>query len=266
MSVRAFSFGGGVQSTAALVLAARGEIDFPLFLFANVGADSENPATLDYVEKIAKPYAAARGIELCEVRRIRRNGEPETLMERIDRDLRSVPIPMRSAGGGAGNRTCTGDFKIKVIAKELRRRGATRESPAVTGLGISREEWQRMRSDSGIPYQVLAYPLIDLGMDRQDCLNVIAREGLPIPQKSSCYFCPFHRIAEWRRMKREQPDLFRQSVELERRLSQRNVEIGRIPVFLTAKGRALEEVLGEYDQMDLFDEGASCDVAGYCHV
>ena len=31
MALRFFSYGGGVQSTAALVLAARGEIDFPTF-------------------------------------------------------------------------------------------------------------------------------------------------------------------------------------------------------------------------------------------
>lgn len=41
--LRVFSFGGGVQSTAALVLAAQGEIDFTAFIFANVGADSEHP-------------------------------------------------------------------------------------------------------------------------------------------------------------------------------------------------------------------------------
>lgn len=40
----------------------RGEIDFPLFIFANVGDDSENPATIAYVEGIAKPYAAEHGI------------------------------------------------------------------------------------------------------------------------------------------------------------------------------------------------------------
>jgi 3'-phosphoadenosine 5'-phosphosulfate sulfotransferase (PAPS reductase)/FAD synthetase len=47
--IRVFSYGGGVQSTAALVLAAQGVIDYHTFLFANVGEDSENPDTLAYV-------------------------------------------------------------------------------------------------------------------------------------------------------------------------------------------------------------------------
>ena len=45
MTLRVFSYGGGVQSTAALVLASQHKIDFKTFLFCNVGDDSENPAT-----------------------------------------------------------------------------------------------------------------------------------------------------------------------------------------------------------------------------
>ena len=62
MSVRAFSYGGGVQSTACLVLAVEGRIDFKTFLFANVGADSEHPDTLDYVYQVAMPYAKSCGL------------------------------------------------------------------------------------------------------------------------------------------------------------------------------------------------------------
>src|SRR5258708_98613 len=46
--LKVFSFGGGVQSVAALVLAAQGKIDYRHFVFCNVGDDSENPATLEY--------------------------------------------------------------------------------------------------------------------------------------------------------------------------------------------------------------------------
>ncbi len=40
MTLRSVSYGGGVQSTALLVLAAQGDIDFPLFLFANAVCDT----------------------------------------------------------------------------------------------------------------------------------------------------------------------------------------------------------------------------------
>ena len=60
--LKVFSYGGGVQSTAALVLAAEGTIDYRTFVFCNVGEDSENPATLAYVHEYAQPYAAAHGL------------------------------------------------------------------------------------------------------------------------------------------------------------------------------------------------------------
>lgn len=53
-ALRAVSYGGGVQSTALLVLAARGEIDFPLFLHADVGHDSEAKGTIRYVREVAE--------------------------------------------------------------------------------------------------------------------------------------------------------------------------------------------------------------------
>ncbi len=49
--LRVCSYGGGVQPTALLVLAAQGTIDYRTFLFCNVGDDSEHPATLCYVRE-----------------------------------------------------------------------------------------------------------------------------------------------------------------------------------------------------------------------
>lgn len=167
--IRSVSYGGGVQSTALLVLAARRVIDFPLFLFANVGDDSEHPATLRYVREVAKPYADEHGIELVELHRTMRDGSQETLMGRIERRPKSIPIPIRMGEGGApGNRTCTLDFKIRVIAKELKRRGASEATPATVAIGFSVDEITRVKP-SREPLEVFAHPLLDLGMSRQDC-------------------------------------------------------------------------------------------------
>src|SRR2546421_4325332 len=72
-NLKVFSFGGGVQSTAALVLAAQGIIDYRVFLFCNVGEDSENPETLRYFSEYARPYAQAHGLYLQEIRRRLKN-------------------------------------------------------------------------------------------------------------------------------------------------------------------------------------------------
>lgn len=68
--VKAFSFGGGVQSMAALVLAATGELDYRTFLMANVGDDSEHPGTIRYLHQHAIPYAEAHGLELVVLDRV----------------------------------------------------------------------------------------------------------------------------------------------------------------------------------------------------
>jgi hypothetical protein len=130
--------------TAALVLAAAGRIDFRTFLFANVGADSEYPGTLTYFEQYAKPYAAANDLELIELHRVRRDGSRETLYGRLTKPgSRSLPTPVRMSNGAPGTRSCTADFKIRVVGKWLKAHGASAENPATVGIGISTNEIMR---------------------------------------------------------------------------------------------------------------------------
>jgi hypothetical protein len=267
MSVRAMSFGGGVQSTAMLVLAAKGEIDFPVALFANVGDDSEHPAALEYIRNHSRPYAEKHGIEFVELRRHKKDGSEETIIGRIRDGSKSIGIPVRMNGSGApGTRQCTQDFKIKVVAKELKRRGATNDDPATIALGISTDEFQRMRTSSGIPYELLSYPLIDLRLSRDDCKKITEDAGLPPAPKSSCWFCPFHRVAEWDRMRKDEPVLFSKSIDLERFVNERQSALGKDPVWFSSRRRPLDQAFPEIDQLSLFDDdGATCDIGGYCH-
>lgn len=260
--MRVFSFGGGVQSVAVLVLAAQGKVQYDHFLFANVGHDSENPDTLRYVEQVANPYAAQHGIDLIELHRTKRNGQPETLYEHVAGNARSVIIPVRMSNGAPGNRGCTSDFKVKVIAKWLKEHGASKGQPAVTGLGISTDEAQRARKESGIAWQVLEYPLLQLGLSRRDCMALIADAGLPVPPKSACFFCPYKRKAEWQEMRRTQPELFEKAVALERRINEKRKEIGKDDVYLHPSLYPLEQVVGI--QQPLFED-KDCD-SGYCFL
>lgn len=273
MPIRAISYGGGVQSTALLVLAAQRVIDFPLALFSNVGDDSEHPATLAYYHTHAVPYAARHGIELVELTK-QPKGQPRTLYGVLTNpDSRSIGIPARLGGSGQpARRSCTVDFKIKRVIGELKRRGATATDPATTALGISIDEYHRMRTDSGIPQQLLTYPLIDLRLSRDDCKALIETAGLPVPPKSSCYFCPFHSLTTWRAMRTNEPDLFAKSVALEAQLSERHQRLpdkhgnSRGPIFFTDTQRPLTDATEPTGQLDLFPEtDASCDIGGYCH-
>src|SRR2546421_1173034 len=143
---------GGVQSTVLLVLAAQQRIDFGVFLFANVGEDSEDPATLAYVNRYAKPYAALHGIQLVELHRQRRDGSTETLYGRLTKDgSRSLPIPVRMSNGAPGTRSCTADFKIRVVGRWLKAHGATPTDRATVGIGISLDEIERVNNRRAQP-------------------------------------------------------------------------------------------------------------------
>lgn len=170
--LRAIAYGGGAQSTALLVLAATGRIDYQTFLFANVGDDSEDPATLDYLERYAKPYAAANGIDLHELHRIRRDGTTETLYGRLTKEgSRSLPIPVRMSNGAPGTRSCTVDFKIVVMGRWLKANGASPDNKATVGIGISLDEIARVNNRRAMPYEHPVYPLLDHEppLRRSDC-------------------------------------------------------------------------------------------------
>lgn len=296
MTLRVVSFGGGVQSTALLVLAAQRRIDFPVFLMANVGDDSEDPRTLDYVRDVAMPYAAEHGIELHLLDRVRRDGTVETLWGRLmnDRECReckgtgtlddaecgrcagsgraesrSLTIPVRMDNGKPGGRACTADFKIAVTGKWVKQHGATADNPATIAIGISADEIHRANAKRVEPHERVVYPLIGIGentglrMTRQDCMNTIAAAGLPVPGQSSCFFCPMHRPAVWDDLKRERPDLFAKSVELELTLNRRRAARGKDNVWLTRFARPLDEVTRDTELLPLADGDGSCD-SGWC--
>jgi hypothetical protein len=271
MSLRVIAYGGGVQSTALCVLATEGRLDeimggpVDAALFCNVGDDSEDPATLAFVN-YALPWFANRGLTVETLQRHRRDGSVETLRGRLTRpDTRSLAVPLYGTQGKmVVPRSCTADFKVAVIAKWLKQRGATADNPATVAIGISTDEWHRVGAGREEAWERRLYPLIDLDLDRAACMRLIADAGLPVPPKSSCYFCPFHKLSVFQEMRRDRPALFDQAAEVERIVSDKQVAVGRNPVFLTRYGRPLADAVGEaQDRLDGF-EGA-CD-EGYCFV
>jgi hypothetical protein len=268
MSLTTISYGGGVQSTAMLVLAAQGRLgyDIDAALFANVGDDSEHPATTAYVRDVATPWAAERGLPVHTLDRVKRDGTVETLMGRLMKEgSRSLPIPIRMSNGAPGNRSCTADFKIKVVGKWLKANGASKDNPATVCIGISTDEIQRVSNKRAMPYERPVYPLIELGLDRTACQRVISDAGLQVPGKSSCFFCPFHRPQMWAEMRRDEPELFFKAADLEATLNRRRDELGKDHVWLTRFNRPLAEAIGEaQDMLPIFaPDVETCD-EGYC--
>lgn len=249
--IKAFSFGGGVQSVAALVLAAQGEIDYDTFLFSNVGDDSEYPETIKYFREFAVPYAEKNGLKLIELKKYYSDGTTETLWQKLHRTENSIDIPMRMPSGVPGRRSCTRDFKIRVISKWMVENGATKKNPGIVGIGISVDEIRRMKP-SQLKHLINDHPLIDLEMSRDDCEKIILSAGLPIPPKSSCFFCPLHSVKKWKELHETRPELFSLCVDLEKMINDRRSKNGKPPLYLMRYGKPLDEVFkSNYNKEEL---------------
>lgn len=282
--LRLFSFGGGVQSTAVLVLQAMGKLKVPYhaFVFCNVGDDSENPDTLVYVREHVIPFCQKHGIPFFEVQKTR-FGVVDTLLQALYRDNRSVSIPAyMSFSGAPGNRTCTEDHKIVVVDKLVKWFKIVRW--CVIGLGISVDEMKRLKdtdwhdSYTGPKAKKAKkigfnkrrdYPLVDLRLSRQNCQRIIEDAGLPPAPKSSCWFCPFMKLSQRIEQKRNRPDLFQASVNVEKRINEKRAILGKDELFLVKSPKGvlvpLDQAVGDQLPMFLDDTGIddSCD-EGVC--
>ena len=268
--VRLFSFGGGVQSTAVMVLQSLGKLPLPYdnFIFSNVGNDSESPLTIEYMRNYTIPFAKKHGIELIEVQKTTFK-KPETLLDFMYRTPKSVPIPVRQSGGTPVGRSCTATWKIDVINKWIKTNGY---SHAVTGLGISLDEYQRMRGEKWHDkygkaklgfWRKREHPLIDLRLTRQDCIKIIESVGLPRPPKSACWFCPFTKRNEWIEIKKSNVALFDEACKLEAHLSHKSGK----PLYIhpPVSGAMVKLVNAVPNQMSIFDiiDDETCE-SGYC--
>jgi len=264
-----FSFGGGVQSVAAMVLAAQGKIPYDTFVFSNVGHDSENPSTLEYIEQIVAPYMQQHKLRFEVVQRLNKAQQPVTLYEyNMNPNNRSVTIPAHLKDGGPGQRSCTSDWKVRVIDKWIKTHCT---GLVYVGLGISVDEFTRMKKLKPValrkagPLKSTRYPLIDLRLTRDACIRIIQAEGLPIPEKSSCWFCPFHSAKAWLDLSVQQPDLFAKAVDLEEHINAKRELKGKDQLRLHTSWKPLSQVVSG-DQMAMFpEEDDNCE-GGYCFV
>ena len=269
------SLGAGVQSSTMALMASRGElldiqVDFAIF------ADTQ-----DESKKIYDWLGWLEGQLSFPVYRVTRGKLSDRSLEmRVTKDGRrfsktDIPLYTLSKKGSEGMipfRSCTADFKIKPILKELRSRCGIKRGQkiaTVTSLiGISYDEQQRMK-DSRDAWVVNRWPLVELRMRRYDCLEWMKRKGYPEPPRSSCVYCPFHSNKEWRRLETEEPEEFQKAVKFEKDLqsAKKNSENFHSTPFLHQSRKPLDEIDFRSDVergQGLLDFQDECD--GMCGV
>ena len=164
-----------MNTTALMILLIKKRMPLDEAVFADTGA--ELPETYHNV-KLAENYLGRRGIPMTIVRS--KNG---TL---YDTCVRRKVVPSQIW------RWSTRDYKVTPIHAHYR----SLKSHIFEYLGIAYDEIERMKENK-MPYITSLFPLIDEKLSRQDCIDIITKEGFPIPIKSGCYFCPFNTDGRW---------------------------------------------------------------------
>jgi hypothetical protein len=197
-ALRVISLGAGVQSTTLALMAAQGEIGpMPDYaIFADTGWE---PAAvyrhLDWLESVL-PFP---------VHRAKRPGDDlgQLAMRIAVEDItKSAMLPYFTANpDGMLPRQCSKEFKSRVVGRAIKALLGDKHKRGVKSveqwLGISLEEMQRMK-DAEQAFIQNRFPLIEVRMNRNDCLAWMAKNGYPKPPKSACIFCPYHNQEEWR--------------------------------------------------------------------
>jgi hypothetical protein len=172
---------------------------------------------------------------------------------------------------GMLRRQCTNDYKIQPIRQKIRKlcnvpykKHFPKDKYVEQWIGISTDEIQRMKPARD-KYILNRHPLIEAKMSRQDCLNYLKKENIPLPEKSACIVCPYHNDAYWHFMKTERTSEFQDAVEFDKKIRTGSRKI-RDKLYLHRSCKPLDEIefnKEENDkQLDMFNN--ECE--GMCGV
>ena len=282
IAYRALSLGAGVQSTVLALLLSRNDrrlrrLGYPkpdAAVFADTGWEPDYVYRhLDWLEsELSYPLIRVSAGDLRENLPRARTATGHRFVD--------VPLFTVNPDGKKGmlRRQCTNHYKVTPITKRVRAlAGGKRGRPfpkdrrVEMWLGISSDEVLRMKP-SREPWIDHRWPLIDLGMSRQDCLDWFDGEYperyLP---RSACVICPYRSDAHWLELKQAEPKSYAEAVEFDRWLRRRTTNPIRRLIngrpYLHSGRRPLETIITERieagpDDLDQF--GTECE--GMCGV
>jgi hypothetical protein len=243
------AYGLGVDSTALLVEFVRRHICPDLILFADTGG--EKPETYAYLGVI-QPFLARSGFPPVVTVRYRPKRAPYSTLE--GQCLHTQTLPSLAYGG----KSCSIKWKRtpqdQYVARwEPARRCWAEGRRVLTAIGYdagpSDSRRHRITDDERYAYW---YPLVEWGLDREGCKEVIARVGLPVPMKSACYFCPASKKHEIGWLQEHHPDLLARALAIERAAQEKLTSVQGL-----GRSFSWEAFLKEANDLPLFDRCGS---------
>jgi len=257
--LRILSLGAGVQSSTLALMIEKGKIPMvDAAIFADTQAESKE--TYQF-------FGWLRSQLSYPVYIISKGNLTEHL---LNTDFPIAPFySFNTVTGKKGlmMRQCTNDYKIQPIIQQVRKLLGLKKREKIKKhikvdmlMGISKDEVFRMKSNR-LPYITNVYPLIDLNMRRQDCINWFKKYYDKTPPRSACIYCPYKNDKEWIHLKTHNPEEWQQVIEFDKKI-RNNSRKKEEEVYVHKSCKPIIEVdLNKEDnQLDLFD--GLCE--GYC--
>ena len=246
------SYGGGRQTVAICVLIAQGRLPHPEHIVcADTGREASS--TWDYLREHVAPLLATVGLTV----------------EIASHDLATVDlysgnsdllIPAYTKDGKLPT-FCSTEWKRRPVQRYLRGLDYGPGRPVSLWLGFSVDEVGRAKP-SQTSWITHRYPLLmDVALNKRECVALVRDAGLPEPPRSSCWMCPHRSDEEWAALS---PDDFARAVALESELQERDTQGG---VWLHRDRVKLAGAILTEPEIDLplFGKNAECE-SGYCFI
>lgn len=215
---KVLSYGGGVDSTVIALLIIQGKIERPDYIVM-VDTGYEKASTWQYINEIVQPKLQAIGLPITIIHT--NDYSSNTLIDK--NGMIVIPAHRKNEDGTISKmRTwCNSGWKSKVVNRWMRDKGIGKVEQ---WIGFSAEE-ERRKLKSNAKWITFRYPLIELGLDRNDCIYQLGQAGWPLAPHTSCYFCPQQSKRQWIDMARHEPSEFGRAIEIERLLQQQNPNV-----------------------------------------
>ena len=224
------SLGAGVQSSALALMSEKGEAPkVDCAIFADTGAEPQGVYEwLSWLEKqvsfpvhrVKEKEGLTKSLEASATTGARTANAPFYAKMGDYKDMGGSLVQV-SEREGMLRRTCTHEFKIKPIEIKIREilgvapgRRVPKGITVNSMQGISLDEIQRMK-ESPRYWSVFTYPLVDMRLTRHDCKLWMTRNGYPEPPRSACVYCPYHSNNEWRHLRDNDPQGWKEAIRVD---------------------------------------------------
>lgn len=207
----AVPYGAGTNSTAMLVGMHERGIVPDVIIFADTGG--EKPRTYEHIKAVDAWLKTIGFPAIVIVKKVDKNGDVLTLE---DDCLQRKALPSIAYGF----KTCSQKFKIAPQDKYFNNLPEAKAvwkngGKVIKCIGYDSGEFHRVKDYSDDKY-TLTYPLVEWGWGRRECVEAIARAGLPQAGKSSCFFCPSMRQGEIKELAVVNPKLMDRALAMEK--------------------------------------------------